>query len=90
MGEAKQPARTYNQNHIPRKYTPGKRRVSIYWTWSYPWESQRDPAEMENRFSTMTEVPQRALAESMKRRNGARRSFFRALPVRWSCSIARQ
>ncbi len=49
------PARTYNQNHVPRKYT-GKRRLSIYWTWSYPWESQRDPAEMENRFSTMTEV----------------------------------
>ena len=49
-------ARTYNQDHIPRKYTPGKRRVSIYWTWSYPWEAQRDPAAMENRFSTMTEV----------------------------------
>ena len=50
------PARTYNQNHIPRKYTSDKRRLSIYWTWSYPWESQRDPAAMENRFSTMTEV----------------------------------
>jgi len=34
----------------------GRRRISIYWTWSYPWESQRDPAAMENRFSTMTEV----------------------------------
>jgi hypothetical protein len=50
------PARTYNQNHIPRKYTPGKRRLSIYWTWSYPWEAGRDPAAMENRFSTITEV----------------------------------
>jgi hypothetical protein len=49
-------ARTYNQDHIPRKYTAGKRRISIYWTWSYPWEAQRDPAAMENRFSTMTEV----------------------------------
>src|SRR5262245_66470111 len=49
-------ARTYNQDHIARKYTPGKRRLSIYWSWSYPWETQRDPAEMENRFSTMTEV----------------------------------
>jgi hypothetical protein len=48
--------RTYNQNHVARKYSAGKRRVSIYWTWSYPWESQRDPAAMENRFSTMTEV----------------------------------
>ena len=50
------PARTYNQSHIRRQYTPGKRRLSIYWTWSYPWESQRDPAAMENRFSTITEV----------------------------------
>jgi hypothetical protein len=51
-----QPARTYNQNHIARKYTAGKRRLSIYWTWSYPWESNRDLTEMDNRFSTMTEV----------------------------------
>lgn len=49
-------ARTYNQDHIARKYTPGKRRLSIYWSWSYPWESQRDLTELENRFSTMTEV----------------------------------
>jgi hypothetical protein len=50
------PARTYNQNHIPRRATPGKRRLSIYWTWSYPFESQRDPTTLDNRFSTMTEV----------------------------------
>src|SRR6476469_10071710 len=49
-------ARTYNQDHLARKYTPGKRRVSIYWTWSYPWETNRDVSEMDNRFSTMTEV----------------------------------
>ncbi len=49
------PARTYNQSHIPRNHD-GRRRISIYWTWSYPWESQRDPTEMYNRFSTMTEV----------------------------------
>lgn len=49
-------ARTYNQYHVTRKYAPGRRRISIYWTWSYPWEAQRDPAAMENRFSTMTEV----------------------------------
>jgi len=48
-------ARTYNQCHIPRSHTGG-RRVSIYWTWSYPWESQRDTSELDNRFSTMTEV----------------------------------
>ena len=51
-----QSPRTYNQNHVPRKYTRGKRRVSIYWTWSYPWESNRDTTELDNRFSTMTEV----------------------------------
>ena len=56
MIDASSPARTYNQNHRRRPYTPGKRRMSIYWTWSYPWESQRDPAAMENRFSTMTQV----------------------------------
>src|SRR5215213_7124504 len=51
-----QPARTYNQNHVARKYTRGKRRISIYWTWSYGWESAREVAELDNRFSTMTEV----------------------------------
>ena len=56
MGTVIQTGRTYNQSHIARKYTPRKRRLSIYWTWSYPWESNRDPAEMDNRFSTMTEV----------------------------------
>ncbi|RZT16237.1 hypothetical protein EV589_4396 [Mycobacterium sp. BK558] len=50
-----EPARTYNQSHI-RRDRNGRRRISIYWTWSYPWEAQRDPAEMYNRFSTMTEV----------------------------------
>ncbi len=43
------PIRTYNQNHIARKYSADKRRISIYWKWSYPWEAQRDPAAMENR-----------------------------------------
>lgn len=47
--------RTYNQNHVTRPNNGG-RRVSIYWTWSYPWEAQRDTALLENRFSTMTEV----------------------------------
>ncbi len=56
MSTPLQAARTYNQEHIARKRIPGKRRLSIYWTWSYPSEAQRDPAELENRFSTMTEV----------------------------------
>ena len=48
--------RTYNQDHLARSHTPGKRRFSIYWTWSYPWEANRDVTEMDNRFSTITEV----------------------------------
>ncbi|WP_024448474.1 hypothetical protein [Mycolicibacterium iranicum] len=48
-------ARTYNQQHVARA-RDGRRRISIYWTWSYPWEAQRDPAAMSNRFSTLTEV----------------------------------
>jgi hypothetical protein len=49
-------ARTYNQVNVPRQYTPGKRRFSVYWTWSYHWESNRDVTELDNRFSTITEV----------------------------------
>jgi hypothetical protein len=56
MSKLKSAARTYNQTQVPRKYTPGKRRFSIYWTWSYPWEANRDITELDNRFSTMTEV----------------------------------
>ena len=56
MSEPVRVGRTYNQNHVPRHYTPGKRRFSIYWTWSYPWEANRDVTELDNRFSTMTEV----------------------------------
>ena len=48
--------RTYNQAHAARPYTPGRRRVSVYIAWSYPGEANRNIAEMDNRFSTMTEV----------------------------------
>jgi hypothetical protein len=48
--------RTYNQSHVPRPYVRHQRRFSIYWTWSYPWEANRDVTELDNRFSTMTEV----------------------------------
>ncbi len=48
--------RTYNQLNVPRPYKIGQRRFSVYWTWSYPWESNRDVTELDNRFSTMTEV----------------------------------
>jgi hypothetical protein len=51
-----EPARTYNQNHVPRAYAPGRPRVSIYMSWSYPAEANRSPAELDNRFSTMTDV----------------------------------
>jgi len=56
MKDPKQAPRTYNQTHIPRKYAAGRRRFSVYWTWSYPWEANRDVTELDNRFSTMTEV----------------------------------
>jgi hypothetical protein len=54
--EAKGAARTYNQIHVPRRFTPGKRRVSIYVCWSYPGEANRPVTDIDNRFSTMTEV----------------------------------
>jgi len=56
MSATKTAARVYNQTHVQRKYTPGRRRVSIYISWSYPAEAGRNPAELDNRFSTMTEV----------------------------------
>jgi hypothetical protein len=49
-------ARTYNQNRVPRTYEKGRRRVSVYIAWSYPGEANRDPTQLDNRFSTMTEV----------------------------------
>jgi hypothetical protein len=49
-------ARSYNQAHAPRPYTPGARRVSVYISWTYPGEANRDVTQMDNRFSTMTEV----------------------------------
>jgi hypothetical protein len=48
--------RTYNQAHVPRRYTLGKRRFSMYISWSYPGEANRDVSELDNRFSTMAEV----------------------------------
>ena len=56
MAQISQAARTYNGFHRPRKYSSGTRRFSVYWTWSYPWEANRDITEMDNRFSTITEV----------------------------------
>ncbi|HEX8792291.1 MAG TPA: hypothetical protein VF765_15155 [Polyangiaceae bacterium] len=49
-------ARTYNQNHHARPYAKGRRRVSVYISWTYPGEANHDPRELDNRFSTMTEV----------------------------------
>jgi hypothetical protein len=49
-------ARTYNQNHVVRRYSKGHRRVSVYVAWSYPGEANRDVTKLDNRFSTMTEV----------------------------------
>ncbi len=74
----------------PRKYTPGKRRLSIYWTWSYPWEAQRDPDAMDNRFSTMTEV-RKVLWPTYETPEWSSDAIScRASPARSSCSIARR
>ena len=56
MNEMKSAPRTYNQTHVPRKYSAGRRRFSVYTSWSYPGEANRDVTIMDNRFSTMTEV----------------------------------
>src|SRR5215469_3323113 len=56
MSTSKHLGRTYNQVHVERKRTPGKRRFSIYVSWSYPAETNKDLTQMDNRFSTMTEV----------------------------------
>jgi len=56
MSQTKSGPRTYNQIEVPRKYVAGQRRFSVYWTWSYPWESNTDVTVLDNRFSTMTEV----------------------------------
>lgn len=50
------PARVYNQVHVPRSYTADKRRFSIYISWSYPAETNKDLTQLDNRFSSMTEV----------------------------------
>jgi hypothetical protein len=56
MSKSMRQGRTYNQTHVPRKYTRGKRRFSIYITWSYPAEANKDLTQLNNRFSSMTEV----------------------------------
>ena len=56
MSASKHPPRIYNTTHVPRKYTAGRRRVSVYISWSYPGEANRNVTELDNRFSTMTEV----------------------------------
>src|SRR6266508_6668741 len=44
--------RTYNQVNVPRRSAAG-RRFTIYWTWRYPWEANRDVTALDNRFSTI-------------------------------------
>ena len=56
MSTSTQLGRTYNQVHAARRYAPGRRRFSIYITWSYPAEANKDLTQLNNRFSTMTEV----------------------------------
>lgn len=56
MSTSRQTGYTYNQIHTPRRYARGKRRFSVYVAWTYPGEANRDVTELDNRFSTMTDV----------------------------------
>ena len=39
-------ARTYNQDHVARKYSKGHRRVSVYVAWTFPGEAGRVVTEL--------------------------------------------
>lgn len=82
------PARTYNQAHRVRPHTGG-RRISIYWTWSYPWESQRDIQTLDNRFSTITEV-RRAAWPRYEGPDWDDAHFLQGIAGTWSFSTARR
>ena len=56
MSRTKLAPRCYNTPHVPRKRIDGRRRMTVYVTWSYPGEANRDVNELDNRFSTMAEV----------------------------------
>ena len=77
--------RTYNQVNVPRKYVAGKRRFSIYSTSEAPSGSpDRDVTELDNRFSTITEVRRVAWPNYETPDNSLNGRFCRALRVRWS------
>ena len=78
--------RTYNQAHVSRKYEKGKRRFSVYWTWSYPWEANRDVSALDNRFSTMTEV-RRVGWPQYESLEYSEKMFLREFPEPLSCFI---
>jgi hypothetical protein len=56
MTEESAAPRTYNQVHAPRKYAAGRRRVSVYVSWTYPGEANQEVSDLDNRYSTITEV----------------------------------
>src|SRR3954463_16422485 len=69
--------RTYNQVNVPRKSSAG-RRFTIYWTWNYPWEANRDVTELDNRFSTITEV-RRVAWPNYERPEFSERAFLQGI-----------
>ena len=78
MSRTKLTPRCYNTQHLPRKRVEGSRRISIYVTWSYPGESNRDVNELDNRFSTMAEV-RRVLWPAMQTAQYARERFLEGI-----------
>jgi len=89
MSNSKSGPRTYNQIQLPGKYAPGKRRFSIYWTWSYPWEANRDVTELDNRFSTITEV-RRVAWPNYETPEFSEQMFLQGIAGSLSCSTYRR
>ena len=81
--------RTYNQPHVPRKYAPGKRRFSVYWTWSYPFEANRDVDCARQSLFDDDRSPARRVARLRNERIFGRRCSYRGSPERSNCSISR-
>ncbi len=64
---------------MSRGHTTGGRRISIYWTWSYPWEAQRDPACDGEPLLHHDRGAQCAVARPTRRRSTTQRSFLQGI-----------
>ena len=81
--------RTYNQVNVPRKYTAGKRRFTIYWTWSYPVGGQSRRHRAGQSLLDHDGGAAGRVAARTRRRNGRAKSSCRASRGRWNYSTSR-